>query len=236
MNPDVGTALYPDVDTALGGRSRPTEPVVPLVRLPRRRRPGMVALAVALIGVGVLASTAVYSETNRREPVLVATSDVPAGEPITASDIGTASLSASQGVQFIPAAQLRQVIGQVAGTQLYPGMLLAADELATVRPPGPGQVLVPLPMRPSVLPASGLMPGDRILVVATPGAQGEPGSSATAPVLTAPVAAVVEAVTPGTDADGYRVVDVLVAAGRGAAVAEQASTGQFSLIVVRLVP
>jgi SAF domain len=196
----------------------------------------MVALAIALIGVGVLASTAVYSGTNHREPVLVAISDVPAGEPITASDIGTASVSAGPGVQFIPAAQLRQVIGQVAGTQLYPGMLLAADELATVRPPGPGQVLVPLPMRPSVLPASGLMPGDRILVVATPGAQGQPGSSTTAPVLTAPVAAVVEAVTAGADADGYRVVDVLVAAGRGAAVAEQASTGQFSLIVVRQVP
>jgi SAF domain len=232
-NPDAGTALYPDVDAVFNGGRRSSERIVSLARLPRRRRPGMVALAVALIGAGVLASTAVYSRTDHRQPVLVATSDVPAGEPIAESDIGTAVVSAGQGVQLIPAGQLRQVIGQVAGTQLYPGMLLTAAELTTARPPVPGQVLVPLPVRPSVLPASGLASGDQILIVATPGAQGQPGASATAPVLTSPVAGVVEAVTSGTDADGYKVVDVLVKAGKGAAVARQASTGQFSLIVVR---
>ena len=82
-----------------------------------------------------------------------------------------------QGVQVIPASQLSQVVGHVAGTTLHPGMLLIAAELATRRPPNPGQVLVPLPVRPSELPASGLQPGDQVLVVATPGAQGQAGSA-----------------------------------------------------------
>jgi hypothetical protein len=230
--PTAGTALYPDVDAAFGGKPRSSEPVVRLTRLPRRRRPGMLALAVALVGIGVLASTAAYSATNHRRPVVIATADVPAGQLISASDVGTSSLSAGPGIQFIPASQMRQVVGQVAGTALHPGMLLTAADLATQRPPGPGQVLVPLPMRPSVLPASGLAPGDHILVVATPGAQGQAGSSSS-PVLTSPVTGTVEAVTAGSDADGFTVVDILVAAGKGPAVAEQASTGQFSLIVVR---
>jgi hypothetical protein len=196
----------------------------------------MIALAIALVGLGILASSALYSATSNRVAVLVATADVPAGTVITAVDVGTASVAAGPGVQVIPASQLRQVVGQVAGSTLHPGMLLTASILASVRPPGPGQVLVPLPLRPSVLPASGLAPGDRVLIVATPGSQGQAGSTSAAPVLTAPVPGVVEAVTFGTDSDGFKVVDVLVAAGKGPAVVEQASTGQFSLIVIRRAP
>jgi hypothetical protein len=114
-------------------------------------------------------------------------------------------------------------------------MLLTATELATLRPPRPGQALVPLGLRPAMLPASGLAPGDHVLIVATPGDQGQPGSSA-APVLTTPVPGVVESVAPAANPDGFQVVDVLVAAGAGAEVVEQASTGQIAVIVTRRAP
>ncbi len=231
--PAVGTAFHPEVDTGYGARSRHAPVPVQLARLPRRRRPGMIALAIALVGVGILASAALYAATNHRVPVLVATADVPAGTVITAGDIGTVSVAAGPGVGTIPASQRGQVIGQVAGSALHPGMLLTPAELAASRPPAAGQVLVPLPMRPSVLPASGLSPGDQVLVVATPGSQGQAGSASAAPVLTAPVSGVVEAVSARVNADGLVVVDVLVTVGKGPAVAEQASTGQISLIVLR---
>ncbi|HEX9032395.1 MAG TPA: SAF domain-containing protein [Streptosporangiaceae bacterium] len=234
--PAVGTAFHPLAESGFNGKARSAGRSPQLARLPRRRRPGMLALAVALVGAGILASTAVYSATNHRVPVLVATADVPAGALISAADIGTASIAAGPGVQVIPASQLRQVVGQVAGSALHPGMLLTAAELAATRPPGPGQVLVALPLKPSVLPASGLAPGDHVLIVATPGAQGQSASSAAAPVLTAPVTGVVEAVTPSANTDGYQVVDVIVAAGKGPAVVQQASTGQFALVVVRRAP
>jgi len=193
----------------------------------------MMALAVALVGAGILGSTAIYSATSRSVPVLVAEANVPAGALITAGDVGTVSVSVGAGVQVIPAGQMSQVVGQVAGTTLHPGMLLTASELATQRPPDAGQVLVPLAVRPSALPASGLRPGDRVLIVATPGAQGQAGSAGPAPALTVPVNGAVEDVSATANADGFAVVDVLVPASRGADLAAQASTGQFAIIVTK---
>jgi hypothetical protein len=232
--PAIGTAYNPGTDAPPNGAAGKHGRGVALARLPRQRRPAMIALAVALICAGIVASTAVYSATNHRVPVLVAQANVPAGAIIRASDLGTAPVSAGPGVQFIPAAHLRQVIGQVAGTALHPGMLLTPAELAVTRPPGYGQVLVPLPVRPSMLPASGLRPGDHVLVVATPGDQGQPGLAG-APQLSAPVAGEVEAVA-GAGTDGFAVVDVLVPARTGADLAAQASTGQFAVVVTRRAP
>ncbi len=232
--PQVGTAFHPEIE--LNGSGPRQWQSGQLAKLPRRRRPGMIALAVALIGLGIVASAAVYAATNLRVPVIVVTADVPAGGVITANAIGTASISVSTGVQTIPASQLNQVLGQIAGSALHPGMLLAAAELATVRPPAHGQVLVPLPIKPSILPASGIEPGDRVIVEATPGAQGQSGSSSAAPVLPSPVPGIVEAVRLATDADGYDVVDILVARQSGDAVAAQASTGQIALIITKRAP
>jgi hypothetical protein len=234
--PAVGTAFHPETDSVFNAAKRPAGQPIALARLPRRRRPGMIALAVALVGAGILASTAVYSATNHRVPVLVAQANVPAGALIAAGDLGTASVAVGPGVQVIPASQLKQVVGQVAGTALHPGMLLTAAELATQRPPSPGWVLVPLPVRPSALPASGLQPGDHVLVVATPGAQGQSGSANSAPAMSAPVAGVVEAVNTAASTDGFGVVDILVPAKSGPGLAAQASTGQFALIVTRRSP
>jgi hypothetical protein len=119
---------------------------------------------------------------------------------------------------------------------LHPGMLMTASELATQRPPAFGQVLVPLPVRPSALPASGLRPEDQVLIVATPGAQGLAGSDSTTPALKVPVNGVVEDVTRAINADGFVVVDVLVPSSRGVDLVAQASTGQFAIIVTKRSP
>jgi hypothetical protein len=236
QGPAIGTAYHPPTDTAFNGAARPASQPIALARLPRRRRPGMIALAVALVGAGILGSTALYSATSRTAPVLVAEANVRAGALITASDVGTVSVSVGAGVQVIPASQMSQVVGQVAGTTLHPGMLLTASELATVRPPAAGQALVPLPVRPSALPASGLRPGDQVLIVATPGAQGQAGSANAAPALGVPVNGVIEDVSMTADADGFAVVDVLVPSSRGADLAAQASTGQFAIIITKRSP
>ncbi|MHB1597009.1 MAG: SAF domain-containing protein [Streptosporangiaceae bacterium] len=228
--PAVGTAFLPEPEPAAGFEPPVSLPLATLARLPRRRRPGLVALAVALIGAGVLVSASVYQAAGHRVRVVLVVAPVPAGQVIKSADVGTASVLVGPGVRVIPAGQLPQVVGQVAGTSLAPGTLLAASELGAARPPHPGQVLVPVPVRPSGLPVSGLSAGDRVLVVATPGAAGQPGLS-TAPVLTAPVRGVVDAVSSGPDADGYQVVDLLVTAAAGPALARQVSTGQFALVI-----
>lgn len=224
---NYGTVFHPEPEP---GRNGPT--VLPTARLrdlPRRRRPGMIALAAALVGLGILASAVLYQREDHQVPVLMVTSPVSAGSVITSSDVGTTTIAAGPGVQDIPARQLPQVIGLTAATSLRPGMLLAASELTSKLAPGPGQDLVPVALKPSALPASGLAPGDDVLAVPVPGS----GSSASAPVISAPVPAVVEAVSPGTEPDGLDVVDLLVASSAGPGLAEQAAAGQIALVVTR---
>jgi hypothetical protein len=237
--PSTGTAFHPEIEPEYNGSSSHRSwqaGTGQLAKLPRRRRPGMVALAVALVGVGILASVSVYAATNSRAPVVVITANVPAGARIPAGAVGTADVSVSSGVQLIPASQLSQVVGQVAGSDLHPGMLLIASELTTQQPPGPNQSLVPLPVKPAIIPASGLAVGDHVLIDATPGAEGQPGASNATPALSSPVAAVVAAVNLAPNTDGYDVVDVLVARSAAESVAAQASTGQIALIITKRSP
>jgi SAF domain len=232
--PGFGTVFHPEPEPARNGPVRAVTPGQ-LRELPRRRRPGMIALAAALIGAGILGSAALYHRADHRVPVLLVTATVPAGSVITANDVGTATVAAGPGVQVIPARQLSQVIGLVAATSLQRGTLLAPSELTSKPAPAPGQDLVPVAVKPSALPASGLAPGDQVLVIATPAAGGS-GSGAAA-VLARPVPAAVEAVGTSTDQSGDDVVDLLVASGLGPAVAEQAATGQIALVVThRTVP
>jgi hypothetical protein len=223
-----GTVYHPEPEPPRNG---PVPAGAPgqLRGLPRKRRPGMIALAAALIGAGILASAALYQREDHQAPVLMVTAAVPVGSVITSADVGTTTVAAGPGLQTIPARQLSQVVGLVAATSLRPGTLLVPSELTGKLPPGPGQELVPVAIKPSGLPASGLVPGDQVLVVATPAAGGSSGSAA--PVLTSPVAAVVDAVNTVTDQDGYDVVDLLVASSNGPPVAEQAATGQIALVV-----
>jgi hypothetical protein len=222
-----GTVYHPDPEPPRNGPV-PAASHAQLRGLPRKRRPGMIALAAALIGAGILASAALYNREDHQVPVLMVTAAVPVGSLITSADVGTTSVAAGPGLQVIPARQLSQVVGLVAATSLQPGTLLAPSELTSKLPPARGQVLVPVAVKPSGLPASGLAPGDQVLVVATP--SGSSGSGA-APVLTSPVAAVVQAVNAVPDQDGDDVVDLLVTSSNGPSVAEQAATGQIALII-----
>jgi hypothetical protein len=222
-----GTVFHPEPDPPRNGPVPPV-PHGQLRGLPRKRRPGMIALAAALIGAGILASAALYNREDHQVPVLMVTAAVPVGSVITSADVGTTAVAAGPGLQTIPARQMSQVVGLVAATSLRPGTLLAPSELTSKLAPGAGQDLVPVAVKPSGLPASGLVPGDQVLVVATPA--GSSGSGA-APVLTSPVAAVVEAVNTVPDQDGYDVVDLLVTSSNGPPVAEQAATGQVAIII-----
>jgi SAF domain len=231
-----GTVYFPEPDTVAvqpgDGRARPSQ----LMPLPRRRRPMMIVAAALLVGLGILISVALYQRVDRQVQVLVVQRDIAAGSVITASDLGTASIAAT-GVSDIPAQQRSQVTGLVAASALHPGMLLAASDLVTSLPPPPGQVLVGVSLRPSALLASGVVPGDHVTLVATPGIIGENSSGGTPnDSLITPVAGIVQAVDTTPNQDGDVIVDVLVPAGAGAAVLQQDSTGQIGLMVTKQAP
>lgn len=230
---DFGTVFHPEPEPTRNGPVQAPargQPNGQLRGLPRRRRPAMIALAAALIGAGILASAALYHRANHQIPVVMVTASVPVGTVITSGDLSTTTIAAGPGLQTIPARQLSQVVGLVAATSLQPGTLLTPSEVTSKLSPSAGQDLVPVALKPSGLPASGLAPGDQVLVVATPAAAAGSGSGA-APVLTQPVPAVVEAVNTVTDQNGFDVVDLLVTSATGPAVAQQAATGQIALVV-----
>ncbi len=193
----------------------------------------MIALAVAMAGAGVLVSAAVYQRADHQVAVVMVAQPVPAGAVITPADLARTSVAVGPGIHVIPAAQIGEVGGEIAAVALRPSTLLAPSDLTSLQPPLPGQELVTAPAKPDALPASGLTPGDHVLVVATPGQQGQAGSPAGAPSLSAPVPGVVEAVSNVPDQDGFVVVDLLVSDASAASVASQVSTGQFALIVTK---
>jgi hypothetical protein len=231
----IGTAYFPETDVAVNGSGDigHARDVGRLRGLPRRRRPAMIALAVAMAGAGVVVSAAIYQRADHQVAVVMVTQPVPAGAPITAADVSTTNVRVGPGIQVVPAAQIGRVTGQIASVALRPSTLLAPSDLTTLQSPAPGQELVTAPAKPYALPASGLTSGDHVLVLATPGQPGQTGSSAGVPALAAPVPAVVEAISNVPDQDGFVVVDLLVNDASAALVASQVSTGQFALIVTK---
>lgn len=232
---DIGRAFFPEPDIspngAIGSRRFWSEARLPA--LPRRRKPAMIALAGIMAGTGALLSVAAYRHADHAVAVVLVAVSVPAGAPITAADLSQASVTVSAGVKVIPAVQLDQVVGEIAAVGLRPGTLLVPADLTTRQPPAPGQQLVPVAVKPALLPAGGLSAGDHVLLVPTPGDQGAAGPNGGVPALASPVQAIVAGVNAVTDQDGFDVVDLIVRASDGPAVAEQASTGQFALIVTK---
>ena len=204
-----------------------------LVPLPGQRRRSMLALGLVLAGLGALAGAWVFTSFSHRVTVLALTRNVPAGTRITAADLAPEAVSVSTGVKTIPARQQSEVTDEVTAVGLVAGTLLAPADLTSALVPGPGQQLVPVALRTSQLPASGLAPGEQVLVIATPGAAGQAGSAQSGqPPLTYQAAATVYQVSP-PDESGEVVADLLVAAADGPPIAEQDSTGQIALIVTK---
>lgn len=192
--------------------------------LPHKHRRGMLALGVALVGLGILAGGMLLTSVTHRTPVISIAANIPVGSVITGHDLTTSMVSVGSGIKTIPASQLGQVTGLVAATSLKAGTLLAPGEVTSSLPPTAGNDLVTLALKPSQIPASGLNPGDQVLVLATPGTQG--GTPALAQDIPATVIAMA-----GPTQDGYMTVDVQVPAADGPAIAKQDSTGQIAIIV-----
>jgi hypothetical protein len=232
----LGAAYFPETDVVSSGAGRSShgghrQEVGRLRSLPRRRRPAMVALAIAMAGAGVVVSAAVYQRSNHRVPVVMVNEPVAAGAVITSADLSTTNVVVGPRIRVVPASQMGRINGEIAAVALRPLTLLAPSDLTSSQAPQPGLDLIAVAVKPYALPASGITPGDRVLVAATAGQQGQAGSDPGAPILAAPVPAVIEAVTDVPDQDGYDVVDLLVSDANAAAVASQVSTGQFALIV-----
>ncbi|GGP14142.1 SAF domain-containing protein [Nonomuraea glycinis] len=191
--------------------------------LPSRRSPMMLVAGVALTALGALVAWQVYGVASQRVPVLVMARDVPVGQQIQAQDLRTVALGVDPAVQSVDAAGKSALIGKRAAVDLKAGSLLAQTHVTETLVPGPGEVVVPVALKPSRLPARGIQPGDR--VVATTASTTEPGRG----VPQDHPAKVDRVGQP--DVDGLVVVDLVVPAQAGTTLARQAADGQIALVL-----
>ncbi|SNT33720.1 SAF domain-containing protein [Actinacidiphila glaucinigra] len=206
----------------------------------RRRRPGLIALSVALIAAGGLSGAVLYSRSGHRTPVIVVARDVPVGSRITEADLATASIALDSAVRSVKASRAGGLVGQRAATDLKAGSLLAPSQVTDQSLLGPGEQLVGVSVKPSQLPATPLVPGEKVLIVSTPDSNGAPsrtatnGDGSTAENGVGPVALSAKVVAVGRPAAaaGALVVDVAVPAAEGPALAAQVATGNVALVVV----
>jgi hypothetical protein len=146
-----------------------------------RRQPALIVLGIALMLITAAVAGALYLRVGNREPVLVMARSVPVGQAIADRDLAEVNVAADPSVKTIPAAQRAQVVGQVAAAALPEGALLTRAQLSAQAVPAPGQAKVGVVLQPGQLPAEGLDPGDRVMVVAARAASGAAAAGAPPP-------------------------------------------------------
>ncbi|MFF4647289.1 SAF domain-containing protein [Streptomyces sp. NPDC001389] len=224
---------------AVPGPGGPADSPAPAPRVvrQRRRRPGLIALSVALIAAGGLSGALLFTASGQRSSVLVVTRDVPVGATVTEADLAPASLALDPLVKAVPTAKKAGLVGQRAAVALKAGSLLSPGQVTAVSLVKNGEQLVGVALKPSQLPASRLAPGQKVLIVSTPdpaqaagaaAASGKPADPAPAPKT---LAATVVAVGVAAPATGVVVVDVAVPAADGPMLASRVATGAVALIV-----
>ncbi|WP_308014176.1 SAF domain-containing protein [Streptantibioticus parmotrematis] len=219
---------------AVPAQGQPGAPAsAPRLLKQRRRRPGLIALSVALIAGGGLAGALLYAASGHRSSVVVVVKDVPVGGQITADDLGQASIALDPRVKAVSASKERVLVGQRAAVDLKAGSLLSPSQVTRQSLMGPSQQLVGVSLKPSQLPASPLSPGEHVVIVSTPdpdtiSGTGKPvAASGSTPTLDATVVAVGKPAV----ATGQITVDVAVDSVDGPSLAARVATGDVSLVV-----
>ncbi|MGW0809005.1 SAF domain-containing protein [Nonomuraea sp. NPDC002799] len=210
--------------TAIG--AAPPAQVPKILPQPRQRRRSSLVLGALVVAGGAALAVHTINGLSDRESVVIVKRDVALGQPLTADNVATAMVGRDESVAAVGGADLSRVIGMRAAADLMQGMLLQSRMITDQVTPVGNQQLIPIAVKPSRLPARGLRPGDRLLVVLRPDGQTAPDDKQ----LAGGIEAVVDH-TKGPDTDGLMVVDVLVDMSDGPKLAPLAADGQVALVL-----
>jgi len=230
---------------ALSDRRPPTADGVAPIRPPagrRDRRMLRLVASVAVVGGSIAAFSALYSSADHKVPAMVVVQPVPQGHAITSADLGVAQVAVSADVAYLPLDQAGAVSGRRAAVSLAAGTLLTAADLSAAPAVAAADAVVGVALKDGSYPSSGLVPGDRVLVVQTaaPGTSLAPPGAAAAvaqvPVATGAIATAAPGVslsTSGASGPGVLVPQATVFA---VTVPTASSSGGIALLVSLDVP
>lgn len=190
-----------------------------------RRRPALIAAAVASICLGALLAAWAWTSTTNTQEVLAARDTIPRGAVITSEDIARVRINADPALAPLPAASYDDIIGQRAALDIGAGSLLTAAATAPELLPPDGMSVVGVALSPAQAPGLVLENGAKVRVVVTPGEGADPPSGS--PAFS-------DAEVVGTRVDemtGELVVDLLVPHEDATVLAARVSTGNVALIL-----
>lgn len=194
----------------------------------------LISALVVLVG-GLVAFGGAQLLTKHTE-VLAAAHPIAVGTTITADDLMTVSVTKDPNLSPIPAADKSQIVGLVAQDGLVPGAPLTRAQFGPKSGFTAGQELVALPLKQGQFPARGLVPGQKVLIVSTPGSNGSTAATGKAAGSAAGsgsgIDATVAEVGATNAATSVTVVDVQVSSASGIQVAQLASTGNLAVILL----
>jgi hypothetical protein len=131
---------------------------------PTPRRRARIAAGLALASVAVGGNVLIYSSLGDKVAVVQITSDVRAGESISAAKVRVVEVSLDPTVPIVAGADLATIIGQHARVHLASGTLLAANLIQPAPLVSAGSSVVAIEVSASRVPA-GLRERSRVALV-----------------------------------------------------------------------
>jgi hypothetical protein len=197
----------------------------------RRRQVRWIVAGVLLVAGSALVFATVWARAGSGEHVLVLSRSVDAGHVLTSSDLREARVSSGDGVATVPASSEASVVGRTVAVPLAEGSLLNPSALGSGRALRSGEAVVGMALKPGMFPP-GLAPGDHVRVVDTTSTStsGTSGSSRSSVGRATGVVVAIEASTSA--GDGSAVVSLRLEDGAADGVAQLASAGHASLVLV----
>lgn len=133
----------------------------------RRVRFGHLALAIALVVVGALGTTALVTVVSAKGEYLAVARDIDYGAEISRDDLVKVRISNPTGIDPWPASQVHRAVGNFATMPLAAGTLLTAAHVTDEQFPTAGQVRLGITLPGDRLPAHPVRPGNLVLLVDT---------------------------------------------------------------------
>ena len=205
---------------AAGQRERPVAPPPKL-----RRRPILVAASVIAVCLGGLLGAFAWTATSNTRSVVAVRAPVERGALIGRQDLMTVQVGLDPALTPVPASDVETLVGQRAAVDMAAGTLVTRAQISTAVLPPRATSVVGVSLPAALLPGEPLVTGDRIRVVATPGAGGD--------ILDGPpvtISATVVGLHPDPDT-GATVVSVQVPESQAAELAARAATGNVAIVL-----
>jgi hypothetical protein len=190
-----------------------------------RRRPALVAAAVAAICLGALLGAWAWTTTTNTVEVLAARHTIPRGSVIDAEDLERVRINADPALKPLPARSYDEIVGQRAALDVAAGSLLTEESTTTDVLPPKGMSVVGVALSPAQAPGVPLQSGNKVRIVVTP------GEGADAPTRSPSFS---EAEIVGSRFDGVSglfIVDLLVPHTDANVLAARVATGNVALVL-----